>query len=76
MGEREKFKKMEQRSGWERPILTMREAAMFTGLSKNTLYKLIQADKIKHYRPNGKLVYFRRDELEAWLMKNPSGGDE
>ena len=57
-------------------MLTMREAAMFTGLSKNTLYKLIQADKIKHYRPNGKLVYFRRDELEAWLMKNPSGGEE
>lgn len=76
MGEREKFEKMERRSGWERPILTIREAAMFTGLSKNTLYKLIQADKIKHYRPNGKLVYFRRDELEAWLMKNPSGGDE
>ena len=76
MTEKEKLEKMEQRSGWERPILTMREAAMFTGMSKNTLYKLIQADKIKHYRPNGKLVYFRRDELEAWLMKNPSGGEE
>lgn len=75
MTEREKLEKMERRSGWERPILTMREAAMFTGLSKNTLYKLIQADKIKHYRPNGKLVYFRRDELEAWLMRNPSGGE-
>ena len=76
MTEKEKLEKMEQRSGWERPILTMREAAMFTGMSKNTLYKLIQADKIRHYRPNGKLVYFRRDELEAWLMKNPSGGEE
>lgn len=76
MTEREKLEKIEQRSGWERPILTMREAAMFTGMSKNTLYKLIQADKIRHYRPNGKLVYFRRDELEAWLMKNPSGGEE
>ena len=75
MTEREKLEKMEQRSGWERPMLTMREAAMFTGLSKNTLYKLIQADKIRHYRPNGKLVYFRRDELEAWLMRNPSGGE-
>lgn len=75
MTEREKLEKMERRSGWERPILTMREAAMFTGLSKNTLYKLIQADKIKHYRPNGKLVYFRRDELEQWLMRNPSGGE-
>lgn len=76
MTEKEKLEKMEQRSGWERPILTMQEAAMFTGLSKNTLYKLIQADKIKHYRPNGKLVYFRRDELEQWLLKNPSGGEQ
>ncbi len=75
MTEREKLEKMEERAGFQKPMLTMREAAMFTGLSKNTLYKLIQADKIRHYRPNGKLVYFRRDELEAWLMKNPSGGE-
>jgi len=75
MTEREKLEKMEERAGFQKPMLTMREAAMFTGLSKHTLYKLIQADKIKHYRPNGKLVYFRRDELEAWLMKNPSGGE-
>lgn len=75
MTEREKLEKMEERAGFQKPMLTMREAAMFTGLSKHTLYKLIQANKIKHYRPNGKLVYFRRDELEAWLMKNPSGGE-
>lgn len=75
MTEREKLEKMEERAGFQKPMLTMREAAMFTGLSKHTLYKLIQANKIKHYKPGGKLVYFRRDELEAWLMKNPSGGE-
>lgn len=76
MTEREKLEKMEERAGFQKPILTMREAVMFTGMSKHTLYKLIQADKIKHYRPNGKLVYFRRDELEQWLMQNPSGGEQ
>ncbi len=48
MTEREKLEKMEERAGFQKPMLTMREAAMFTGLSKHTLYKLIQADKIRH----------------------------
>lgn len=76
MTDKEMFNRMEERAGFQKPILTMREAVMFTGLSKHTLYKLIQADKIRHYRPNGKLVYFRREELEKWLTKNPSGGEQ
>ena len=38
MTEREKLEKIERRSGRERPMLTMREAAMFTGLSKNAIF--------------------------------------
>ena len=76
MTDKEMFSRMEERAGFQKPMLTMREAVMFTGMSKHTLYKLIQADKIKDYRPKGKLVYFRRDELEQWLTQNPSGGEQ
>jgi excisionase family DNA binding protein len=58
-------------------VLTFDEAAAFTGLSKSYLYKLTSGQRIPHYKPTGKLVYFNRAELQAWLMQNRvSNNDE
>jgi excisionase family DNA binding protein len=51
-------------------VLTFDEAARFTGLSKSYLYKLTSGAKIAHYKPSGKMCYFNRLELEAWLQQN------
>jgi excisionase family DNA binding protein len=51
-------------------VLTFDEAAHFTGISKSYLYKLTSAQKIPYYKPTGKLCYFNRAELTAWLLQN------
>jgi excisionase family DNA binding protein len=49
--------------------LTMTEAATLTGLSKSHLYKLCCAREIPYYKnQGGKLTYFDKNELEAWLL--------
>ena len=27
--------------------------------------------QIPHYKPQGKMIYFEKDALEAWLRQNP-----
>lgn len=54
----------------QKNVLTFDEACVFSGLSKSYLYKLTSAQKIPHYKPSGKLIYFNREELEAWLLQN------
>ena len=49
-------------------VLTMDELAQYTGLSKSYLYKLTSQKVIPHYKPNGKLVFFEREEVEKWLL--------
>jgi len=51
-------------------VLTFDEAATFTGLSKSYLYKLTSGQRIPHYKPAGKILYFSREELQAWLLQN------
>ncbi len=51
--------------------LTLEETADYLGFSKSYLYKLTSANKIPHYKPNGKRLYFAKSELDAWLMRNP-----
>jgi excisionase family DNA binding protein len=56
--------------GQDRP-LKFEEAAEYLGLSKSHLYKLTCSNKIPHYKPSGKRVYFAKSELDAWLLRNP-----
>lgn len=51
-------------------VLTVDEAARFMGISKSYLYKLTMQQKIPFSKPLGKMMYFDRLELEAWLMSN------
>lgn len=51
-------------------VLTVDEAARYMGVSKSSLYKLMMRKLIPYSRPNGKVCYFDRKELETWLMSN------
>jgi len=51
-------------------ILSFNETCSFLGYSKSYLYKLTHARRIPHYKPNGKKLYFKRTDLEAWLLRN------
>ncbi len=57
-------------------MLTIDEAAIFTGLSKSWLYKATCTHTLPHYKPNGKIIYFDRSELDAWMKQNRIGTAE
>lgn len=51
-----------------KPVLGIAEAAIFTGYTMKGIYELTSGKRIPHYKKNGRL-YFRKDELEAWLTE-------
>lgn len=53
-----------------KPVLTFKEACIYTGLSMSALYKQTMLGNVPHYKPNGKMVYFNREELDGWLLQN------
>ena len=57
------------KQGDDKP-LTLEEAAKYLNLSKSQMYKLTSTGKIEFYRPEGKKIYFDRQELRKWLMRN------
>ena len=52
-------------------MLSFDEASKFLTLSKTYLYKLTSGNLIPHYKPQGKMLFFERADLEAWLRQNP-----
>lgn len=50
-------------------VIDVEEAAMLTGYTVKGIYTLTSEKRIPHYKKNGKL-YFRKDEVEAWMTEN------
>jgi excisionase family DNA binding protein len=56
--------------------LSFRKASEYLGISLSYLYKLTSLKKIPHYKPNGKMIYFVKSELDQWIINNPSKPNE
>lgn len=54
----------------QKTVLNFEEVAAYTGLSKSYLYKLTCSGGIPCYKPQGKHIYFNKQEIDQWLMQN------
>lgn len=52
-----------------KPVLCIEEAALFTGFSVGHLYRLTSGKEIPHYKKDRKL-YFKKSELEEWMLES------
>jgi excisionase family DNA binding protein len=51
-------------------VLTIDECAMFTGYSRNYIYRLTSQRAIPCYKPGGGKICFRKSEIERWMLSN------
>jgi excisionase family DNA binding protein len=54
----------------KKEVINFNEATVYLEVSHSHLYKLTSTGAIPVYKPNGKKLYFRRQELDEWLLRN------
>ena len=54
----------------QKTVLSFSEASDYTGFSRSYLYKLTSSGTIPHYKPTGKMLYFRKSELDEWVLSH------
>ena len=62
--------KISELSPSTKEILSFDEAVTYLAVSRSYLYKLTSGGEIPHYKPSGKLIFFKRSEINAWIFKN------
>jgi excisionase family DNA binding protein len=55
----------------QKTVLNFNEFCSYAGISKSYAYKLTSEGRVPHFKPNGKMVYFKRLEIDNWLLQNP-----
>ncbi len=63
----EHVRSLEERLYVIKEYLTLDEVAMYLQVSKHTVYKLTSANEITFYKPNGKMIFVHRKDLEDWI---------
>jgi excisionase family DNA binding protein len=56
-------------------LLNILEASEFTGYSKKYLYKLTCEKRIPHFKPLNGRVFFKQEDLEAFMMRGRVAAD-
>ena len=51
-------------------VLTLQEAAQYMGIARSSLYKMTSNQTIPFYRPNGKLIFFEKDDILSWIRRD------
>lgn len=54
----------------QKSVLSFDEACKYCCISKSKMYKHTSSSNIPNYKPEGKLIYFKREELDQWLLRN------
>lgn len=65
-----RVKSLEQLLHQGKDVLTLEEAAKFMGIARSSLYKMTHEQTIPFYKPNGKMIFFEKSDLLAWVRKN------
>ncbi|WP_165021186.1 helix-turn-helix domain-containing protein [Dysgonomonas sp. ZJ279] len=55
----------------QKDVFTFDECCQYTGISKTYMYKLTCSNRVPHFKPHGKTIYFSKSEIDNWLLKNP-----
>lgn len=53
----------------EKNILTVDEVINYTGFSQKQIYKLTSTRQIPHYKPSGRKLFFKKDEIDDCITQ-------
>lgn len=53
-------------------LMTFQGACDYLQISSSALYKLVFNNKIKSSKPNGKRLWFTKQDLDAWALSKPN----
>jgi excisionase family DNA binding protein len=62
--------KLDEQNLLQKTVLNFNEACKYLDVSPSHLYKLTSSKQVPHFCPQGKKLYFKREELDHWLQRN------
>ena len=53
----------------DKNILTVDDLKDYTDFSQKQIYKLTSTRAIPHYKPSGRKLFFKKNEIDEWITR-------
>jgi excisionase family DNA binding protein len=53
----------------DKNILTVGDLIDYTDFSQKQIYKLTSTRAIPHYKPSGRKLFFKKNEIDEWITR-------
>ena len=73
---KERLKSLQDAIYTTKEILNMKDVCQYLDISQSLLYKLTCTGDIPHFKPRGKMIFFEKKELIAWIKRNKINDQE
>ena len=73
---KERLKSLQDAIYTTKEILNMKDVCQYLDISQSLLYKLTCTGEIPHFKPRGKMIFFEKKELIAWIKRNKINDQE
>ncbi len=73
---KERLNSLEDAIYTTKEILNMKDVCQYLDISQSLLYKLTCTGEIPHFKPRGKMIFFEKKELIAWIKRNKVNDQE
>jgi predicted DNA-binding transcriptional regulator AlpA len=67
----ERLERIEKGLLSQKTVLNFTDFCIYVGISKSHGYKLTSTREVPHFCPNGKTLFFSKEEIDQWLLRNP-----
>jgi len=57
-------------------VLNINEAAFILGMQPRTVRKMVLQHTVPVYKPNRSVLYFKKSDLEDWMLRNRIASNE
>ena len=51
-------------------VLSFKEGCKYCDISESSMYKHTSNGTVPYYKPHGKLIFFKREDLDDWMLQN------
>ena len=63
-------RKFDELKAAQKEFMTVSDVAEYLGIKPSYVYKMTHNREIPCYKPGGKMVYFKREDVDAWVLSN------
>lgn len=55
---------------YSKTLLSVKDLSKYLDISEGYIHKMTHNREIPFYKPNGKKLYFKRDEIDQWVINS------